>query len=302
MTEHSAGRGLALAAVLLVCALPRPSLAQDEYGSKGLFPVYDNGRTWFIYDKTARKGAARGLMPGSRFLVVGSRGADLFSVVRTSATYGGACSGRKPLRLRAALLRGPRETVGDPIMAIRVPESFTLKGSNALYSPLPNAVEEDLYKSLGPALAAATVEEAKTGSFRLRPDDAGAAAFLSDPQPGKILIKIDYASRPRVAGLTAPVVLITGAQISNSFRRCLRLADGERLLGSCVDMPSDLMAETALLRFVSYDPGGKGSPFLLAYTRQAPLWGHERWGFVLRAGGARLFLRDAMDPRCREGF
>ena len=192
--------------------------------------------------------------------------------------------------------------MGDPIIAIKVPESFTLKGSNALYAPLPNAVEEDLYKSLGPALTAATVEEAKTGSFRLRPDDAGAAAFLSDPQPEKILLKIDYASHPRIAGLTAPVVLVTGAQISNSFRRCLRLADGGRLLGGCAEMPSDLMAETALLRFVSYDPGGKGSPFLLAYTRKAPLWGHERWGSVLRAGGARLFLRDAMDPRCREGF
>ena len=67
-------------------------------------------------------------------------------------------------------------------------------------------------------------------------------------------------------------------------------------------MPHDLMAETAQLRFVAYDPGGKGSPFLLAYTRGEPLWGHERWGFVLRASGARLFLRDALDPGCREGF
>jgi hypothetical protein len=67
-------------------------------------------------------------------------------------------------------------------------------------------------------------------------------------------------------------------------------------------MPHDLMSETAQLRFVAYDPGGNGSPFLLAYTKGEPLWGHERWGFVLRGGGARLFLRDAMDPRCREGF
>ena len=62
------------------------------------------------------------------------------------------------------------------------------------------------------------------------------------------------------------------------------------------------MAETAQLRFVSYDPSGKGGPLLLAYSKEAPLWGHERWGFALRAAGARLFLRDAMDPRCREGF
>ncbi|MBI4060511.1 MAG: hypothetical protein HY403_03690, partial [Elusimicrobia bacterium] len=82
----------------------------------------------------------------------------------------------------------------------------------------------------------------------------------------------------------------------------LRLADGGRLLGPCVEMPHELMSETAQLRFVSYDPSGGGSPFLLAYTHGEPLWGHERWGFVLRRGGARLFLRDAMDPRCREGF
>ena len=67
-------------------------------------------------------------------------------------------------------------------------------------------------------------------------------------------------------------------------------------------MPHDLMAETAQLRFVAYDPSGKGSPFLLAYTRGEPLWGHERWGFQLTAKGPRLFLHDALDPRCRESF
>lgn len=292
---------LALAALLL-CAVPRPSRAQDEYGAKGLFPVYDHAGTWLIYDKTSKKGASSALMPGSRFLIVGSRGADLFSVARTSATYGGACRGRKPLRLRAAILKGPREEVGDPILAIKVPDTFSLKGTRALYSDLPNKVDETVYKALGGALADATVSEAKDGAFRFKLDDEGASAFLADPKPEKILLKIDYAARPRVAGLTAPLVLVTGAQISNSFRRCVRLADGAALVGGCVEMPSDLMAETALLSFVSYDPGGKGSPFLLAYTKEAPLWGHERWGVVLRAAGARLFLRDAMDPRCREGF
>ena len=82
----------------------------------------------------------------------------------------------------------------------------------------------------------------------------------------------------------------------------LRLLEGDKLLGSCVPMPHDLMAETAQLRFVSYDPGGKGNPFLLAYTRGEPLWGHERWGFILRANGAQLFLRDTLDPKCRAGF
>ena len=104
------------------------------------------------------------------------------------------------------------------------------------------------------------------------------------------------------AGLKAPVVLITGAQIGGTYRRCLRLADGDKLIGPCAEMPHDLMAETTQLRFITYDPSGKGSPFLLAYTRGEPLWGHERWGFVLRSSGVRLFLRDALDPSCRAEF
>ncbi|OGR99867.1 MAG: hypothetical protein A2V88_08595 [Elusimicrobia bacterium RBG_16_66_12] len=299
MTGHACA---IILAALLLGALPRPARAQDEYGAKGLFPVYDHAGTWLVYDKTSKKGASSALMPGSRFLIVGSRGADLFSVARASATYGGACRGRKPLRLRAAILKGPREEVCDPILAIKVPTAFSLKGSRALYAGLPNKVDEAVYGSLGAALAAAAVSEAKDGAFQFKLDDEGASAFLADPKPEKILLKIDYASRPKVAGLADPLVLVTGAQISNSFRRCLRLADGDKLVGGCVEMPSGLMAETSLLRFVSYDPGGKGNPFLLAYTREAPLWGHERWGVVLRAAGARLFLRDAMDPRCREGF
>lgn len=294
-------RAVVLAALLLG-ALLGPARAQDEYGAKGLFPVYDHAGTWLVYDKTSKRGASSALMPGSRFLIVGSRGADLFSVARASATYGGACRGRKPLRLRAAILKGPRGEVGDPILAIKVPASFSLKGSRAVYAGLPNKVDESVYASLGAALAAAAVSEAKDGAFQFKPDDEGASSFLADPKPEKILLKIDYASRPKVAGLADPLVLVTGAQISNSFRRCLRLADGDKLVGGCVEMPSGLMAETALLSFVSYDPGGKGNPLLLAYTREAPLWGHERWGVVLRATGARLFLRDAMDPRCREGF
>ena len=47
---------LALAALLL-CAVPRPSRAQDEYGAKGLFPVYDHAGTWLIYDKTSKSDA-----------------------------------------------------------------------------------------------------------------------------------------------------------------------------------------------------------------------------------------------------
>ncbi len=288
--------------LLSLIALASPSAAQDEYGARGLFPVYKSGNQWVVFDKPRKSGKPGDLMPGSKFLIVGSAGADLFVVGRTSATYGGLCRGKKPLKLRAALLKGPRSTVGDPVMAIKVPASFQLKGSNARYDALDNKVDEPLYALLGSTLTAAALEEGKAGAYRFREDDEGSAAFLAAPSADKIAMKIDFAAHPPVAGLKRPTALITDAQISSSHRRCLRLADGDRLIGKCVEMPHDLMSETAQLRFVAYDPGGNGSPFLLAYTKGEPLWGHERWGFVLRGGGARLFLRDAMDPRCREGF
>ncbi len=293
---------LALTLAAAAAASGRAAAAPDGYGEKGLFPVYASGGHWLIYDKTDSARASRALRPGGRFLLIGSRDAAIFSVAHVTAAFGGICRKGKPARLRAALLYGPRKTVGDPILAIKVPSGFTLKGSRAVYRTLPNAVDESVYKSLETAIASATIREAESGAFRLKPQDSGAREFLSAPDPAKILVRIDYAARPAVAGLKRPLVLVTGAQISDSFRRCLRLADGGRLIGDCVEMPSDLMAETALLRFVSYDPSGGGRPLLLAYTPKAPLWGHERWGFVLRASGARLFLRDAMDPRCRASF
>ena len=293
---------LAAALAVVACLAAGPARAQDAYGARGLFPVYKSGNQWVIFDKPRVSGQIKDLLPGARFLVVGSAGADLFVVARSSPTYGAACRQKKPLRLRAALLKGPRSSVGDPVMAIKVPDDFALKGSAAVYQSLASVVDEPLYKSLGAALGAASVDEAKSGGYKFRSDDEGAASFLADPKPEKVALKIDFAARPRVAGLKDPVALVTGAQISSSFRRCLRLADGDKLIGPCVEMPHDLMAETAQLSFVAYDPSGKGSPFLLAYSKGEPLWGHERWGFVLRASGARMFLRDALDPSCRAEF
>lgn len=289
-------------ASLLTALLLSPAFAQDEYGARGIFPVYDVGAQWAVFDKTAKKGGAAALMPGGTFLVVGDEGAGLFSLARSSPTYGGACRANKPARLRAGLLKGPRSQVGAPVIAVKVPEDFSLKGSRAVYKALPNAVDEPLYKRVVAALAAAAADEAKAGAYRFKPDDEGAAAFLADPRVEKIALKIDWASPVHIAGLPGAVALVSGAQISSAYRRCLRLAQGEKLLGGCVEMPHDLMTETALLRFVLYDPSGKGQPFLLAFTPAEPLWGHERWGFSLRPSGPRLFLRDAMNPRCREGF
>lgn len=291
---------LLLAALLLFAA--RPGSAQEEYGAKGIFPIYESGGQWLIFDKKPAKKKPSPLGVGGRFLVIGSQGAQVFEVARTSGTYGGACRQRRPLKLRAALLKGPRSAVGRPIIGIRVPASFSLKGSRAAYLPLANAAGEETYRRLGQTIKQSVMEDVRSRAFRFQLDDAGGPAFLQDPRPEKIQLKIDFGSRTPVQGLKDPFLLIEESQISASSRRCLRLAEGERLIGGCAEMPRTLMAETALLEFVSYDPSGKKSPYLLAFTRTQPLWGDERWGFVIRETGPSLFLTDSMDIRCREGF
>jgi len=134
----------------LLCLPAVASHAQEDYGTKGIFPVYETSGQWVIFDK--RRASSAALAVGSRFLVIGSEGAQLFDVARTSGTYGGACKDHKPMRLRAALLKGPRSAVGRPIIGIKVPAAFKLKGSRAVYLRLPNKVDEATYAALQPAL------------------------------------------------------------------------------------------------------------------------------------------------------
>lgn len=280
-----------------------PVHSQEEYGAKGLYPVYETGGHWLIFDKNPKKlkGETSPLAPGKRFLVVGSQGADIFEVSRTSAAYGGACRDKKPARLRAALLHGPRRVVGIPIMGISVPPSFSLKGSRALYTALENSVGEQTYHALSQLIRESALSDAKGGDFPFRVDE-DTAAVVGTLSTDKMIVKIDFGAKLLIQGLSEPYFLIEGTQISGTYRRCLRLSDGARLMGDCVQMPHTLMAETTQLKFVSYDPSGQGQPYLLAYTAQAPLWGHERWGFIVRKGGPRLFLSDTMDVRCRASF
>ncbi|MBI3552895.1 MAG: hypothetical protein HY077_10295 [Elusimicrobia bacterium] len=275
--------------------------AQEDYGQKGIYPIYEVSGQWVVFDKRPVKGATA-LAAGSRFLVIGSEGSSVFDVARTSGTYGGACRGHKPLRLRAALLKGPRSAVGRPIIGIRVAERFTLKGSRAVYRRLPSKVGEATYTALDGALRKAAAADLEAGRFPLKSDDEAAHSAQQNPKPDKFQIKIDFGSDLPLKGLPNAFVLVEESEVSASSRRCLRLADGGALVGECAEMPRALMAETALLDFVAYDPSGAGSPFLLAYTKSTPLWGDERWGFVLKPSGPRLFLKDAMDIRCREGF
>jgi len=290
------------AAFFLLLAAGLPSQAQEKYGAKGIFPVYEASGQWLIFDKAPRRQSSSHLSPGNRFLVIGSKGAELFTVMRTSSTYGGACKGKTPLKLNAALLRGRRQTVGSPIIGIHVPERFTLNGSKAEYQTLSNQVAEDTYLTLDAPLKQAVVENIQSGSFRFKLEDNPTPEFLQNPKLEKIQLKIDFGSRVELNGLANPFVLVEGTQVYSTYRRCLRLAEGNKLVGGCVEMPAALMAETSLLQFVSYDPSGKGNPFLLAYTPQQPLWGHERWGFMLKKSGPQLFLMDSLDLRCRESF
>ena len=292
---------LALAAALLLS----PAHAQEEYGAKGMYPVYETGGQWLIFDKNHKKpkrGEAEPLALGARMLVVGSQGAEVFTIARTSGTYGGACRKNRPAKLDAALLKGPRDQVGSPIIAVKVPESFTLTGSRATYMALGNEVNEATYARLGKAVKDATVADIKSGAFHFALDDSPNPQLLLSPKPEQIQMKMDFGARVRVRGLGDAFALVETSQVLSTFRRCLRLADDDKLVGPCAPMPHALLAETGQLKFVAYDPGGQGSPLLLAYTPAHPLWGDERWAFSLRSSGPRLFLFDAMDPRCREGF
>ncbi len=283
-----------------------PTARGADYGDKGIYPVYALGSQWVIFDKAAKSGRRRkDLRPGNRLLIVGTKGAAPFDVRGSSKTYGGACQGHIPVPLRAALLEGPRPTVGEPVMAIRLPRGFRFQGSRARYAELSNRVGEDLYQRWLPGLRDKLREELASGGLRLRleddPGEAGRRERLDELAAG-MAVKIDAAFRVEIAGLSDAWAFVEGVQILGTYRRCVRLADGNRLIGECAPMPHDLMAETSRLGFLSYDPSGRGRPLLLARTREQPLWGHERWGFALKPSGPEAVLADAMDVRCREAF
>jgi hypothetical protein len=292
----------AFLSALLALAAVRGASAQDAYGAKGIYPVYETSGQWVIFDKKPLRRDDDPLVVGGRFLVVGTEGAQVFEIKRTSGTYGGACKGHTRVKLKAALLVGTRKAVGRPLVGIHVPASFTLKGSKAVYRRLKNEVNETTYQTLGPLLRDAGIAEAKAGHYKFKADDPMATVFPQDPSPGSVQTKLDFGASLPVAGLGRPLFLVEETEISGATRRCARLVTADRLVGECAEMPRALMAETEQLQFVSYDPSGAGTPLVLALTKTTPMWGDERWGFVLRSAGPRLFLSDAMDIRCREGF
>lgn len=289
-------------------AAPEPSkapIAKPLKSSAGIFPVYPEGGRWLVVDRSPGGKKGSKVAEGMGLLIVGSKGIAEFAVGKSSWTFGAACSKNRPARTLAWKVSGRKAAflkVGEPIVAILLKPGSVYDVSQALFTQLKNEVGESVYKKLDFPIRKVGVEDLKAGAFPILPDDADGAAFAREPDPLRLQMKVDFAAKVGVKGLKDALVLVEGTQVSNSYRRCLRLFEEKEPLGGCVEMPHVLMTETRQLEFVSYDPSRGGSPFIFAFTKEAPLWGHERWGFQVNAQGAKLFLRDALDPKCREGF
>lgn len=281
---------------------PKPTKALSGSRVPGIFAVYPAGGRWMLVE---REGSAKPTQ-GARFVVIGSKGAGEFRAEKASKTWEAACDGGKRAARRAWLLTAADaadfKRVGTPVIAILLKPGAAFQASKARFSALKNEASEPLYQRLEKTLRAAAAAELASGEFQMDIGDEEGHRTAANPDPEKIRLKLDFAARVKLAGREDALVVVDGAEYSRSYRRCLRVVDGAEAVGSCVEMPHELMAETAALDFVAYDPARSGKPFILAYTEKAPLWGHERWGVQNTAGGPKLFLRDALDPRCRDSF
>lgn len=281
-----------------------PKAAAVPAGSRvpGIYAVYEASGRWMLVDRDGKKG----LKPGSQLVVIGSHGLGQFHIDKASRTYATACEGSRPVARRAWLLTGKDakafKQVGTPVIAILLRPGAAFDSRRARFTALKNEVSEPLYKKLDAPLRAAVAADLGSGVFQMDLGDEDGHKTASKPDPDKIRLKIDFASHLRLDGLKDGVILVEGAEFSRSYRRCLRMVDDGAPVGACVEMPHELMAETAALEFVAYDPARSGRPFLLAFTDKTPLWGDERWGFQTTPEGPKLFMRDALDPRCRDAF
>ena len=271
----------------------------------GIFPVYEADKRWMLVERVPA-GGKRIVKQDTQLVVIGSKGAAQFHAATSTQSYLPACRDAKPAKTLAFLLsaKSPKnfQQVGTPIIAIAMKPGASFDSSRAVFYALRNEVKEEVYQKLSGPIVDSVVEDLKSGTFQIKLGDSLGHAYAQSPDPKKIQMKIDFGSKLRLRGFEDAFVLIEGVQLSKSFRRCLRLFEAGRPVGSCVEMPHELMSETRSLQFVAYDPSGKGTPFILAYTQDPPLWGHERWGFQVTTKGPKLFLKDTLDPRCRESF
>ncbi|MBI5200828.1 MAG: hypothetical protein HY925_04495 [Elusimicrobia bacterium] len=274
-------------------------LAAKRRTAAGIYPVYDLPQGWLLFD---RDGKPKAIAAGTPFVVVGSKGTGLFTV-QGHAMADAACVKGKPGKAPAYVLSGRGgESIGTPIIALKAPKGHKLDNKKAKLYRLVNEVTDETYTHYGKALKESIVEDVKSGAFLFKLDDSLGEMYARNPDPEKIQLKIDFGSKVRIGGVKQAFVLVEGANISRTFRRCIRLFDESSAVGDCAEMPNDLMVETQQLEFVAYDPSGKGAPFMLGYSPREPLWGHERWGYQLSKRGPKRFMFDALDPKCREKF
>ncbi|MEE8425332.1 MAG: hypothetical protein V3S11_05865 [Elusimicrobiota bacterium] len=287
-------------------AVRAPAKKKSLRGSTvpGIYPVYESGGRWILVERP--KGRRRTARKGTQVLVIGSRGTAPFTLSRSTRSYAIGCKARRPAPKLAYLLTAKSaknfRKVGTPIIAIRLKKGSRYDASGGAFSTLKNAVSDETYKLLENKVRGAVMDDLRAGRFLIKLDDAPGHLLARNPNPNKLQLKFDFSSPIRYRGLKKASVLVEGVQVSRSFRRCLRLIAGSDPIGDCAEMPHELMVETRQLRFVAYDPSRRGRPFVLAYTQDPPLWGHERWGFRITDKGPKLFLRDALDPRCRASF
>lgn len=273
----------------------------------GIFPVYQTNKRWMLIERMPKRPKRKRLVrQGTQLLVIGSKGIARFYAQKAMTTTIAECANLKPNPMRGYYLSAKSASafkrVGIPVIAIKLPKGRRVDTRRAKFSKLPNAVNDASYQELESVIRTSVVADVKSGAFQTELDDPGFLRFEQQPDPKGFQLKIDYASDIRFRGFTRAKIAVEGIQISKAYRRCLRLYDEAKPIGNCAEMPHELMSETGGLQFISYDPSGRGQPFLLAYSQGKPLWGHERWGFQLTSKGPKLFLQDALDPRCRAAF
>jgi hypothetical protein len=216
------------------------------------------------------------------------------------------CENHRPVPTRvwwlSAKTAAAFDKIGRPAFALPLKPGASPDLSRARVTPLKNEAGEKLYGKFDAAIRAKAVSEILSGAFQAAPDDEEARALARRPDPKALQVKIDFVSRLRVQGLSDPFVLVEGTQAGKTLRRCLRLFDGAEPVGDCAPMPHSLMAETRQLAFAAYYEPGGDSPIVFAATAEAPVWGHERWAFRATKAGLSPFLREALDPRCRESY
>ena len=271
----------------------------------GIYPVYEADGRWMLIERESSPKSRR-VSIGANVALIGSTGVEVFRVQRSTKTLMAACKNKSPSPTQGYFLTAKSASkfkkVGTPIIAILLPKGRKFDTRQARFYALKNGVKEDTYRRLQAPIREDITAELRAGLFQIDVADDKGQAFARAPEPEQIQMKIDFGSKIRYRGLRDAYLLIDGVQISKTYRRCMRMFDGTKQLGQCAEMPHELNVETQQMNFVAYDPARRGRPYIFAFTEKEPLWGHERWGFQMMDSGPQIFMRDALDPRCRESF